>query len=124
MIHIIISYTSDKPIYQQLFDQISAQILKQELPAEYGLPPIRTIAKELRVSIITVKKAWELLEKEGFIYTVVGRGCFVAPLTSRELSGKKSELAEKKLLADIRYYKELGFSEEELIEKIREMYSR
>ncbi|MDX1358209.1 MAG: GntR family transcriptional regulator, partial [Clostridia bacterium] len=56
---IVISNTSDKPIYRQLFEQISAQIIKGQLSGGEGLPPIRTVAKELRISIITVKKAWE-----------------------------------------------------------------
>ena len=64
---IIISNTSDKPIYQQIYEQISAQIIKGELESNFWLPSIRTIAKELRISVITVKKAWEELERMGFI---------------------------------------------------------
>lgn len=120
--NIIISNTSDKPIYQQLFDQISSQIIKGELEGDYNLPPIRTAAKELRVSIITVKKAWEELERAGFIYTIVGKGCFVVPSSKDELSDKKMQLAQAKLEKDIKYYKELGLSLEDIISLMQSNY--
>jgi GntR family transcriptional regulator len=107
---IVISNASDKPIYQQLFDQISAQIIKGELERGFCLPPIRTVAKELRISVITVKKAWEELERQGFINTMVGRGCFVSDLLPGDLAGKRNELADEKLKKDIGYYKSLGLS--------------
>ena len=119
---IVISNTSGKPIYEQLFDQISAQIIKGELKPEEGLPAIRTAAKELRISVITVKKAWEELERMGFIYSVVGRGCFVADLSNSELKGKRSELIDRKLKKDIEYYKGLGLSIEEIIDKVTKQY--
>ena len=119
---IILSNTSDRPIYQQLFDQISAQIIKGELEPDFCLPPIRTVAKELRVSVIPVKRAWEELERAGFIYTMVGRGCFVASLPPDERSGKRDELAAEKLKKDIAYYKGLGLSLEELLDLIRRYY--
>jgi len=87
-----------------------------------GLPPIRTVAKELRISVITVKKAWEELERQGFIYTMAGKGCFVAPQPG-ELTTKRGELAEEKLKKDIAYYKSLGLTLEELIGLLREYYS-
>ena len=75
--NVTISNKSEKPIYEQLYEQISAQILKGELVSGYCLPPIRQAALELGVSVITVKKAWEGLERSGLIYTVTGKGCFV-----------------------------------------------
>ncbi len=121
--NIVISGASDKPIYQQLFDQISAQIIKGELAQGFCLPPIRTVAKELRISVITVKKAWEELERMGFINTMVGRGCFVSPLRPEEISGKRGELAEEKLRKEIEYYKVLGFSLTEMLELVRRLYN-
>jgi GntR family transcriptional regulator len=121
--NIIISNTSDKPIYQQLFEQISAQIIKGELKRDFCLPPIRTVAKELRISVIPVKKAWEDLERAGFIYTMIGKGCFVASLLPDELSNKRDELAIGKLKKDIAYYKGLGLSLEELLDLIRRNYT-
>lgn len=120
--NIIISNKSDKPIYQQLFDQISAQIFKGELASDAVLPPIRTVAKELRISIITVKTAWEELERQGFIYSMVGRGCFVASLSDKERQNKRRELIKRKLHKDIAYYKSLGLSLSDIVELLKECY--
>ncbi len=111
---IVIVNTSDKPIYQQIYEQISAQIIKGELQSDICLPPIRTVAAELRISVITVKKAWETLEQKGFIYTMAGKGCFVAPLHPNELSDKRSSIVAEKVKKDVEYYKTLGLSLDEL----------
>jgi GntR family transcriptional regulator len=105
-----------------MFDQISSQIIKGELLEGWCLPPIRTVAKELRISVITVKKAWEELERAGFIETMVGRGCFVASLKPADLTGKRDSLAADKLKKDIEYYKSLGLSLEELVALVRRYY--
>lgn len=120
--NIIISNTSDKPIYQQLIDQLSAQIIKGELKSGDALPPIRTVAKELRVSIITVKTAWEELERQGFIYSMVGRGCFISDLSDAALQGKRRELIGQKLEKDIAYYKSLGLSLSDVVSLLEEYY--
>lgn len=120
--NIVISGASDKPIYQQLFDQISAQIIKGQLKEGTCIPPIRTMARELRISVIPVKKAWEELERAGLIVTMVGKGCYVASLKADELSGKRDEMALEKLKKDIKYYKTLGMSVDELVELIRRYY--
>jgi GntR family transcriptional regulator len=120
--NIVFSNTSDKPIYQQIYEQISAQIIKGELVRDFCLPPIRTVAKELRISVITVKKAWEELERQGFIYTMVGKGCFVAPMQQGELDDKKIALANERLKKDIAFYKELGLSLTDLVSLIRRHY--
>jgi GntR family transcriptional regulator len=121
--NIVLSNTSDKPIYQQLFEQISSQILRGGLPPDFCLPPIRTVAKELRISVIPVKKAWEDLERAGFIYTMAGKGCFVAPLRAPELDSKRDDLAVDKLKKDIVFYKGLGLSLDELVALIRRYYN-
>jgi len=87
------------------------------------LPPIRTVAKELRISVIPVKKAWEDLERAGFIYSIVGKGCFISSLLPGELSSKRNELAIGKLRKDIAYYRGLGLSLEELLDLIRNNYN-
>jgi len=119
---ISISNSSDKPIYIQLFDQISMQILKGELEPGFALPSIRVAAKELRVSVITVKKAWEELERQGFIYTMAGKGCFVADLSENELYEKKMAIVEKKLLKDLDYYKYMGLGINDIIDLINKLY--
>lgn len=121
-INIVITGTSNKPIYQQLFDQISAQIIKGQLKEGDCIPPIRTVAKELRISVIPVKKAWEDLERAGLIITMMGKGCYVAPLKACELTGKRDTMALEKLQKDIEYYKSLGMRVEELVELIRRYY--
>ncbi|MFC4596855.1 GntR family transcriptional regulator [Cohnella hongkongensis] len=120
--NIAISNTSEKPIYQQLFEQISAQILKGELESGFGLPPIRHAATELQVSIITVKKAWEELERCGLIYTVTGKGCFVTPLSPDEMLQKRNEMISKQMAIDASYYKSFGLTIEEVYELMKEVY--
>ncbi|UQZ36942.1 GntR family transcriptional regulator [Paenibacillus sp. PK3_47] len=120
--NIAISNTSEKPIYQQIFEQISAQILKGELESGYSLPPIRQAAVELHVSIITVKKAWEELERCGLIYTVTGKGCFVTELSSGEMLRKRNEMILKQMTVDTSYYKSFGLTLEEVVELMKEIY--
>ncbi len=67
------------PIYEQLYTQIKAQIISGSLREDDPLPSIRCLAKDLRISVITTKRAYDELEREGFLYTVAGKGCFVAP---------------------------------------------
>ncbi len=76
--NILISNASDKPIYEQIFTQIKAHILSGTLEPGQALPSIRALAKDLRVSVITTKRAYDELEKDGYIHTVAGKGCFVA----------------------------------------------
>ena len=120
--NIAISNSSDKPIYQQLFEQISAQILKGELASGYSLPPIRQAATELRVSIITVKKAWEELERLGLIDTVTGKGCFVAELTHDEKIQMRNDMILQQMKVDAAYYKSFGLTLEEAYKLLKEIY--
>lgn len=120
--NIAILNTSEKPIYQQIFEQISAQIFKGDIEKGYSLPPIRQAAKELRVSIITVKKAWEELERSGLIYTVTGKGCFVAELSSHDMLQKRNEMIINQMAHDTSYYKSLGLTIEEVFELMKKVY--
>ena len=76
---ILLSNSSGKPIYQQIADQVKEQVCSGTLTAGEALPSMRLLAKELRISVITTKRAYEELEREGFLTTVPGKGCFVAP---------------------------------------------
>lgn len=76
---IILSNSSGKPIYEQIADQVREQILSGALSAGDALPSMRLLAKELRISVITTKRAYEELERDGFLTTIPGKGCFVAP---------------------------------------------
>ena len=75
---IIINHSSMVPIYEQLVDQIKTMILNEELKPGEGLPSVRVLAKELKISALTVKKAYDALEAEGFTITVHGKGTYVA----------------------------------------------
>jgi GntR family transcriptional regulator len=110
-----ISSSSPTPIYRQLHDQIAAQIIRGELRRNEPLPPIRTLAKDLWISIITVRKAWELLEKDGLISTTVGRGSFVADLSSADIEGKRTGKLAERMRRDIGYYRQMGLTLEEYL---------
>lgn len=120
--NVAISNSSEKPIYQQLFEQISAQILKGELESGYCLPPIRQAAQELRISIITVKKAWEELERYGLIHTVTGKGCFVAEFSSEQMLQLRNEMILKQMVNDASYYKSFGLTLDEVVELMKKIY--
>lgn len=77
--HVFIDNKSGTPIYDQIYTQIKSQIINGSLKEDEMLPSIRGLAKDLRISFITTKHAYDELEKEGFLYTVPGKGCFVAP---------------------------------------------
>lgn len=76
---IIIDNKSGVPIYDQIYSQIKVQIIGDALRQDEALPSIRSLAKDLRISVITTKRAYDELEAEGFIYTLPGKGSFVAP---------------------------------------------
>ncbi|MCR4630367.1 MAG: GntR family transcriptional regulator [Treponema sp.] len=116
---IVLSQKSDKPIYTQIYEQIAAQIMSGQLASGEKLPPIRTVAVNLRVSVIPVKQAWEQLEREGFISTAAGRGTFVSDLAHHEISDKRNTAAQELIEKDIRACKEMGLFLEEVLEIVR-----
>ncbi|MCR4580053.1 MAG: GntR family transcriptional regulator [Treponema sp.] len=116
---IVLSQKSDKPIYTQIYEQISSQIMSGQLASGEKLPPIRTVAVNLRVSVIPVKQAWEQLEREGFISTAAGRGTFVSDLAHHEISDKRNSAAQELIEKDIKACKEMGLSLEEVLEIVR-----
>lgn len=77
--NLYIDNKSGIPIYEQIYKQIKSQIISGSLAEDDPLPSIRSLAKDLRISVITTKRAYDELEQEGFIYTVAAKGCFVAP---------------------------------------------
>lgn len=117
-----VSSKSDIPIYQQLYDQIVSQILNKELPSDSTLPSIRMMAKELRVSVITIKKTWEELEKNGYIHTISGKGSYVSSHSTQTLEKKKSDLVKDILEDSILQCKTLELSKEEIVEIIKNLY--
>lgn len=105
---------SNKPIYQQIYDQISNQIILKKLEANSQLPSIRTAAMELRVSIITIKKTWEMLEHNNFIYTVPGVGSFVNENSDSFLLDKKNQKVKGMLMDLIHECKLVGITSDDL----------
>lgn len=96
---IVLNSEKDEPIYVQLYNQISSQIISGKLKIGKKLPAIRQISNELKISVIPVKMAWEELDKNGFIKTVIGSGTFVNEIPKIEINQKlqeKSELLAKK----------------------------
>lgn len=122
MKNVVVRTTSQTPIYQQLYDQISSQILNGDLESDSLLPSIRVMARELRVSIITIKKTWELLERNGYIYTVKGKGSYVQKSTRASLDKKKIQTIRESLQEEITLYKSMGITKNELIDLIEKLY--
>ena len=112
---LVISQRSDKPIYTQIYEQIARQIMTGNLAAGEKLLPIRTVALNLRISVIPVKQAWEQLEREGFISTAAGRGTFVSNLEHKELSDIRVSSAESSLLTAINDCLSMGVSKDEIL---------
>lgn len=106
--NLAVSDASAAPLYQQIYDQIAASIVRGDIAGGDALPPIRTVASELRISVISVKRAWEELERDGFIVTAVGRGTFAAGLTESQRREKQRMLMEKKLAPGLAFCRMLG----------------
>lgn len=119
---ILISNSSPVALYEQIETQIKNQILNGNISAGDPLPSIRSLAKELKVSIITTKRAYEELEKEGFIETVVGKGTFVSGANSERLKEAAMAEMESKLEEVIISAKSLGLTLNECIEIFKSLY--
>lgn len=120
--NIIISNSSAVPLYEQIQNQIKSQILSGDLCSDELLPSIRSLAKELKVSIITTKRAYEELEKEGYIVTVAGKGSYVSSKNTQRLKEAALFEMESKLEEIILGAKKMGIEEKEFIEIIKSIY--
>ena len=112
--YIHLSKEDVRPLYQQIADQIKSQIMDGTLRAGEELPSIRQLARELLTSVITVKRAYDELEKEGYIYTKQGLGTFVASLSDKELDSIRYAKAEEILKEALRKWRDLGLEDEEI----------
>ncbi|AEM72731.1 GntR family transcriptional regulator [Caldicellulosiruptor acetigenus] len=122
MLKLVISQTSNQPIYEQIKNQIKKQIIEGSLKAGETLPSIRVLAKELNVSVITTKRAYEELEKEGFIVTVPARGTFVAEIDKEKISNLGAKEIEEDLQKVVRKAKLLRIELKKLIDMIEKLY--
>lgn len=117
--NIMISNATDKPIYDQIYTQIKNAILNGALQPGEGLPSIRTLAKDLRVSVITTKRAYDELEKAGYLYTVPGKGCYVAEKNTELVRENYLTQIEEHLSQALTLSESCGLSLEELIDLLR-----
>ena len=111
---IILSNASGKPIYEQITDQIKEQIMAGALSAGDALPSMRLLAKELRISVITTKRAYEELERDGFIQTVAGKGSFVAQQDLELARESNLREIERHLQAALELSRQIDLPAEEL----------
>ena len=119
---ILISNSSGKPIYEQIADQIREQIVTGALTAGEALPSMRLLARELRISVITTKRAYEELERSGFLQNVPGKGCFVAPQNRELLRENQLRRVEERLAQAIDEGRKGGLTLEELQEMLNLLY--
>ena len=120
---IIISNSSSSPIYEQITRQIKDHILQGELKAGDALPSMRVLAKELRISLITTKRAYEELERDGFIETVPGNGCFVSEKNTEFLREEQLRQVEGFLQQAADAARRCGLSLDELREMLEILYN-
>ncbi len=119
---IFISEHSNAAIYEQIEQQIKDAILRQELKAEEALPSIRGLAKDLQISVITTKRAYEELEEQGLIYSVPGRGFFVSSRKLEMLKEKKIQDIEKHMTELIKECKSAELSKQNMMDMLELLY--
>ena len=119
---IIISNSSGKPIYEQITNQIKNMIMTGELKSGDPLPSMRLLAKELRISVITTKRAYDDLERDGFISSMVGRGSFVAESNVELMKEEELKIVERKLQEAVEHAKKSGITLEEIQEILKLLY--
>ncbi|MCM1134694.1 MAG: GntR family transcriptional regulator [Clostridium sp.] len=120
--NIIISNSSDKPIYEQITAQIKALVMNGTLKEGDLLPSMRTLAKELRISVITTKRAYEDLERDGFITTIVGKGSYVRAADIRLVREEKLKQIEDLLSKAISLARQSAIERKEIEEMIEIIY--
>ena len=116
---VLIDNKSSLPIYDQIYSQIKAQIIAGKLSPGEALPSIRSLAKDLRISVITTKRAYDELEKEGFIYTIAAKGCFVAPKNVELLREETLKNIENHIDQIVRLSQSVGLSEQEVLDMVK-----
>jgi len=120
--NIIISNSSDKPIYDQIVEQMKNMIINGDLKAAEMLPSIRNLAKELQISVITTKRAYEELEREGYVVSVPGKGSFVSAQNKELLKEARIRILEDKMSEAVSAAKTIDISLAELQEMLKVLY--
>ncbi len=114
--NLIINHSSMQPVYEQIVSQVKDKIMHGELIEETMLPSVRTLAKEIKVSALTVKKAYDQLDAEGFVVTVHGKGSFVASANQARMLEEKKKEVESEFEQAIRKARSCGMEENEIKE--------
>lgn len=122
--NIQVSNASGLPIYEQIFQQVKGQIVSGQLPEGAALPSMRLLAKELRISVITTKRAYEELERAGFIVSLTGKGSFVAGINAELLREEQLQKVEGYLSQAVEAARLCNLSPEELHEILRLMMDK
>lgn len=117
--NLFLNNQSSAPIYEQIYTQLKNQILSGELPEDTALPSIRALAKDLRISVITTKRAYEELERDGLIYTLAGKGSFVAARNQELLREEHLREIEQHFRAALQLAPACGLTVESLCEMLR-----
>ncbi len=117
-VNILIDNKSGAPIYDQIYSQIKSQIISGALKEDEMLPSIRGLAKDLRISFITTKRAYEELEKDGFIYTLPGKGCYVAPKNVELLREENLKKIEEHIDEIVRLAASCNLGKKDIIEMV------
>ena len=117
-VNILIDNKSGTPIYDQIYSQIKSQIISGALKQDELLPSIRGLAKNLRISFITTKRAYEELEREGFIYTLPAKGCYVAPKNIELLREENLKKIEEYIDEIVKLAVSCNLSKQEIIEMV------
>ena len=117
--NLFISNASNQPIYEQIYTQLKNAIIAGEWKEGDALPSIRQLAKDLRISVITTKRAYEELERDGFVDTVAGKGCFVAAKNVEMLREERLRDIEEHMREILRLAPACGLSEQEILEQFR-----
>ena len=118
-VNILIDNKSGVPIYDQIYSQIKSQIISGILEQDETLPSIRALAKDLRISFITTKRAYEELEKDGFIYTLPGKGCYVAPKNVELLREENLKKIEAHMDEIVRLAASCNLSRQDIMEMVK-----
>ena len=120
--NILIDNRNTTPIYDQIYAQIKAQIMSGALGEDAALPSIRNLAKDLRISVITTKRAYEELEREGFIITVVGKGSFIREADQEFVREERLRAVEGHLQAAVDAARQCGMEETELVDILKLLF--
>ena len=117
--HIILNHSSMVPIYEQLMEQIKSQIIQSTLTEDEGLPSVRKLAGELRISALTVKKAYDKLEEEGFVTTIHGKGTFVTASDKQLAVEARKRAVEEEFDKAIDKAVSVGMNQNEILELVQ-----